>query len=362
MVHASPCAQDRSTLAARATGRTAASIHDDRHDRTMQTPTPLAAARTAVLLAACAAASAHSAALEWSPSRPIRFINVMAAGGSQDAVARLVGQRMSEALGQQLVIDNRPGAGGVVGVELAARAVPDGHTIVIAASSITTFRLSNPNMTFDPLKELAPVSLIAAAPLVLCTHSSVPSTNGRDLIAWIKARPGKVNFASSGNSTSSHLAGELFKTMAGLDMTHVPYKGAGPAINDLLAGQTQLMFSSALSMVPLVQAGRLRGLGVSSSKRIPVLPDLPAIAEFLPGYELSPWFGVFAPLATPRPVIDRLANEIARALQRPDVQEFYARQGALAVHNRPEEFARFIQAEAVKWQQLVKQVGVAAGS
>jgi tripartite-type tricarboxylate transporter receptor subunit TctC len=323
---------------------------------------PTRLARAALLFAAAAATpSVQAAAAEWSPSRPIRFINVMAAGGSQDAVARLVGQRMAETLGQQVVVDNRAGAGGVVGVEIAARAVPDGHTIVIAASSMTTYRLSNPGLTFDPMKDLAPVSLIASAPLVLCTHLSVPASNGRELIAWLKARPGKANFASSGNSTSSHLAGELFKTMAGVEMTHVPYKGAGPAINDLIAGQTQIMFSSTLSMVPLVQGGRLRGLGVSSAKRLAVLPDVPAVAEYVPGYELAPWFGVFAPAATPKPIIERLARDIARALARPDVQEFYAKQGALAVHSTPAEFARYVQSEAVKWQTLVKQVGVAAG-
>jgi tripartite-type tricarboxylate transporter receptor subunit TctC len=230
--------------------------------------------------------------------------------------------------------------------------------MVIAANSLTTYKVIQPDLRFDPLRELTPVSLVAAAPLVLCTTPSLPVASGRELIAYAKARPGKLNFSSSGNGTSSHLAGELFKTMAGLDLVHIPYKGAAPAITDLMAGQIQLMFSSTLSMVPLVQGGKLKGLGVSGAKRLAVLPEVPAVAEFLPGYELSPWFGVFVPVATPKPVIARLNREFVQALQRPDVQEFYARQGALPVYNTPAEFADYVRTEAVKWGALVRKAGV----
>jgi tripartite-type tricarboxylate transporter receptor subunit TctC len=304
-------------------------------------------------VALLAAAAAHAA--EWAPVRPVRFISVFPAGGPVDAVARLVGQRLGEQLGQQVVVDNRPGAGGVVGVEIAARAAPDGYTLVIAANSLTSYKALNPNLGFDPVQDLAPVSLVASAPLVMCVTASLPVANGKEFIAYARSRPGKLNFGSSGNGTSSHLAAELFRTMAGLDIAHIPYKGAAPAITDLMAGQVQLMFSSALTMVSLVQSGKLKGLGVSSAKRLPVLPEVPAIAEFLPGYELSPWYGVWVPRATPKPVIARLNREIAKVMSRPDVQEFYARQGALPVYNTPEEFARFIAAEAVKWGDLVRR-------
>jgi tripartite-type tricarboxylate transporter receptor subunit TctC len=312
----------------------------------------------ALLAMAAHAAAATPPEAEWAPAKPIRFINIFAAGGSMDSVARVLAQRLTETLGQQVVVDNRAGAGGIVGVELTARAAPDGYTMVIAANSLTTYKVIQPDLRFDPLRELTPVSLVAAAPLVLCTTPSLPVASGRELIAYAKARPGKLNFSSSGNGTSSHLAGELFKTMAGLDLVHIPYKGAAPAITDLMAGQIQLMFSSTLSMVPLVQGGKLKGLGVSGAKRLAVLPEVPAVAEFLPGYELSPWFGVFVPVATPKPVIARLNREFVQALQRPDVQEFYARQGALPVYNTPAEFADYVRTEAVKWGALVRKAGV----
>ena len=317
--------------------------------------------RAAVLAAAIAgvgslaAGAAHTAESAW-PVRPIRLIAVFPAGGSVDAVARTVAARLSESLKQQVIVDNRAGAGGQVGVEIATRAAADGYTLVIAANSITTYEVLVPKLGFDYAKDLAPVSLVASAPLVLCTPPALPVATGPELIAYGRARPGKLNFSSSGTGTSSHLAGELFREMAGLSLVHVPYKGAAPAITDLIGGQVQLMFSSALSMVTLVQGGKLRGLGVSSAQRLPVLPDVPTVAEFLPGYELSPWFGIWAPAATPRPIVEQLSREIRRVLERPDVREFYARQGALPVANAPDEFARFIRTEAVKWQGLTKRV------
>ena len=290
------------------------------------------------------------------PNRPIRLIAVFPAGGSVDAVARVVAQRMSESLKQQVVVDNRSGAGGLVGVEIASQAAPDGYTMVIAANSITTYSVLQPNVKFDYTKDLRPVSTVASAPLVICTPSSLPVKSGPEFLAFARAHPGKINFGSSGNGTSSHLASELFRSMGNLDMVHIPYKGAAPSIADLMSGQVQMMFSSALSMVSLVQSGRLRGLGVSSTKRLQVLPDVPTVAEFLPGYELSPWFGIWVPAKTSDAIVTRLNTEIVRALERSDVKEFYGRQGALAISNTPEDFGRFIQAEAKKWQSLVKRV------
>lgn len=316
-------------------------------------------AGTAALFSLAAIGSAHAQS-EGYPSRPVRLIAVFPAGGSVDAVARVVAQRMSEGLKQQVVVDNRAGAGGQVGVEIAAQSAPDGYTMVIAANSITTYEVLQPGLKFDYSKDLRPVSTVASAPLVMCTPVSLPVKTGADFLAYARARPGKVNFGSSGNGTSSHLASELFRTMANLDMVHIPYKGAAPSITDLVSGQVQMMFSSALSMVSLVQGGKLRGLGVSSAKRLQVLPDVPAVAEFLPGYELSPWFGIWVPAKTPNAIVARLNAEITRALERDDVKDFYARQGALPITSTPESFGQFIKTEAAKWQGLVKRVGATA--
>lgn len=313
----------------------------------------------AVALAALAAIGPARAQPDSAyPNRPIRLIAVFPAGGSVDAVARVVAQRLSESLRQQVVVDNRAGAGGQVGVEIAAAAAPDGYTMVIAANSITTYEVLQPGLKFDYARDLRPVSTVASAPLVMCTPMSLPVKSGTDFLAYVRARPGKINFGSSGNGTSSHLASELFKTMANLDMVHIPYKGAAPSITDLVSGQVQMMFSSALSMVSLVQGGKLRGLGVSSGKRLQVLPDVPAVAEFLPGYELSPWFGIWVPAKTSNAIVARLNTEITRALEREDVKDFYARQGALPITGSPESFAQFIKIEAAKWQGLVRRVGV----
>ncbi len=318
------------------------------------------AATVASVVTLAGAAPAFSQSDGTYPNRPIRLIAVFPAGGSVDAVARVVAQRMSESLKQQVVVDNRAGAGGLVGVEIAAQAAPDGYTMVIAANSITTYEVLTPNLKFNYVRDLRPVSTVASAPLVICTPMSLPVKSGADFLAYARARPGKLNFGSSGNGTSSHLASELFRSLANLDMVHVPYKGAAPAITDLISGQVQMMSSSALSMVPLVQGGRLRGLGVSSTKRLAVLPDLPTVAEFLPGYELSPWFGIWLPAKTPDSIVKRLNVEINQALAREDVKDFYARQGALPIGSSPEEFSRFIKAEAVKWQELVKRVAMPA--
>lgn len=314
------------------------------------------AAALASLIGSTWVGTAHAQIDNTYPNRPIRLIAVFPAGGSVDAVARVVAQRMSESLKQQVVVDNRSGAGGLVGVEIASQAAPDGYTMVIAANSITTYSVLQPNVKFDYTKDLRPVSTVASAPLVICTPSSLPVKSGPEFLAFARAHPGKINFGSSGNGTSSHLASELFRSMGNLDMVHIPYKGAAPSIADLMSGQVQMMFSSALSMVSLVQSGRLRGLGVSSTKRLQVLPDVPTVAEFLPGYELSPWFGIWVPAKTSDAIVTRLNTEIVRALERSDVKEFYGRQGALAISNTPEDFGRFIQAEAKKWQSLVKRV------
>jgi tripartite-type tricarboxylate transporter receptor subunit TctC len=291
------------------------------------------------------------------PTKPVRFIVVFPPGGSVDAVARIVAQRLGVALGQQVVIDNRSGAGGLVGTEIAAKAAPDGFTLAMVSNAYVTYPSLYRKLSFDPMRDFEPITVIGSAPLLLAVSPSLPVKSVAELVAMAKTQPGKLSYASSGNGTSSHMAAELFKSLAAVDMVHIPYKGAAQALTDLIAGQPQLMFSSTLAFIPQVKAGKLRGLGVTSARRIAAIPDIPAIAESVPGYELSPWYGVIAPAGTPKPIIARLHTAIVEVLALPDVQEIYQRQGAEPVHMRPEQFAVFLKSEMQKWTDLVKLTG-----
>src|SRR5712692_5015099 len=256
------------------------------------------------------------------PSKPIRLIVPFAAGGGNDNVARLVGKRLSESLGQQVVIDNRPGAGGVVGAELAAKSAPDGYTLFLGGVGSHAI---NPNLherlPYDPIKDFDPVALLASAPLILVVHPSVPAGSIRELVALARSKPGQLNYASNGNGSSSHLAAVMFEAMAGVAMVHVPYKGLSPALIDLLSGRVQLMFSSVVAILPHIKAGKLRGLAVTGSRRLALMPDLPTIAESgLAGYEASSWYGVLAPAGTSRKIVLRLNSEIVKALDQPEVR------------------------------------------
>src|SRR5712692_6831258 len=254
------------------------------------------------------------------PSKPIRLIVPFAAGGGNDNVARLVGKRLSDGLGQQIIIDNRPGAGGVVGAELAAKSAPDGYTLFLGGVGSHAI---NPNLherlLYDPIRDFAPVILLASAPLILVLHPSVPADSIREFIALARAKPDQLNYASNGNGSSSHLAAVMFDSMAGVDMVHVPYKGLSPALTDLLSGRVQLMFSSVVAILPHIKAGKLRGLAVTGSRRLASMPNLPTIAESgLPGYEASSWYGVLAPAGTPREIVARLNAELVKALEQPE--------------------------------------------
>ncbi len=315
------------------------------------------------LIFACAGlALAVTAAAQDYPSRPIRFIVPFPPGGGNDTIARTIGQKLTEAYGQQVVVDNRAGAGGIIGAETAARSVPDGYTLFLGGVASHGI---NPNLHaklgYDPVKDYAPVSLIASAPLILVVHPSVRANTLKDLIQLAKAKPGTLNFASNGKGGSSHLAAELFMMMTATEMVHVPYKGLAPALTDLLGGQVQLMFSSTVAILPQVRAGKLRPLAMTSAKRSAAMPDIPTVAESgVTGYETASWYGVLAPAGTPRPIIDKLSREIVKMVKSADLRERLAADGAEPVGSTPEEFASHIKRELARWAKVIKQARLQA--
>jgi tripartite-type tricarboxylate transporter receptor subunit TctC len=293
------------------------------------------------------------------PQKPVRIVVGVPAGGTTDVVARLVGQKLGEQMGQQVVIDNRGGAGGNIGAELVAKSPPDGYTLFLA--TIGTMAI-NPSlyskMPFDTLRDFAAISQLTSMPQLLVVHPSVPVKNVKELIAYAKSRPGQLTFASGGSGTAIHLAGELFKTMAGVDMVHVAYKGGGPAMTDVIGGQVSLMFDQILTSLPHAQSGRLRGLAVTTEKRSPAAPQIPTIAEAaLPGYAVTTWHGLLAPVGTPRDIINRLSSEAAKALQNPDVREKFASQGVDPISSTPEQFAAMMKSELDKWRKVIAASG-----
>ena len=293
------------------------------------------------------------------PTKPIRIVVPFPAGGTTDILARAVAQKLTETLGQSVVVDNRPGAGGNIGAELVAKSPPDGYTLLMGTVGTHAINASlYAKMPYDHVKDFVPVILVAGVPNVLVVNPSVPANSVPELIAYIKANPGKVNFASSGSGTSIHLAGELFKTMAGVSMTHVPYKGSAPAVTDLIGGQVQLMFDNLPSALPQIKAGKLRALAVTSTQRASALPDVPTVAEAgLPGFDATSWFGLLAPAGTPKDVVAKLNAEVAKWLATPEAREKLASQGAIAAGQSPEDFTRHIAAETAKWQKVVKESG-----
>jgi tripartite-type tricarboxylate transporter receptor subunit TctC len=304
-------------------------------------------------------ASAHVSAASY-PDHPIRLIVPFAAGGGNDTVARLVSQGLAAELGQPVVVENRPGAGGVVGAEAAARAPADGYTLFLGGVGSHAI---NPNLhehlPYDSIKDFAPISLIASAPLILVVHPSVPAHSVRELVALAKAQPGRLNYASNGNGSSSHLSAVMFASLTGVDMVHVPYKGLAPALTDLLSSQVQLMFSSVVAIVPQVKAGKLRALAVSSKERLSLLPDLPTVAEAgVPGYQSSSWYGILAPAGTPVEIVMRLNAALVKVIAQPDVRAALAKEGADPVGNSPEAFGAFIQAEKQRLGNLIRQAKV----
>ena len=317
-------------------------------------------AQAVVIVSVVLAAMPSLATAQAYPAKPIRWISPWPAGGANDIFSRAIGQKIGESLGQQVLVDNRPGAAGTIGSDIAAKAPADGYTLVMGSSPTHAIAPAlYPALPYDPLRDFSAVTLVGSVPNVLVLHPSVPAKTVKEFIAVAKARPGKLNFASTGNGTSQHLSAELFKFMAGLDMVHIPYKGTAPALTELVAGQVDLAFENMPALIPHIQAGRLRALAVTTTKRSAVMPELPTIAEAaLPGYDASVWFGVFAPVGTPRPVIDRLHGEILKALQTQDLKSRMVAMGTDVSGMGPDDFSAYVRKEIPKWANLVKAAGV----
>jgi tripartite-type tricarboxylate transporter receptor subunit TctC len=307
-------------------------------------------------LFACGAAVS---AVATYPSKPIRMIVAVPPGGPADTLARLVAPKLTEALGQTVVIDNRPGANGIIAYEMTARATPDGHTFSAVAAGVVINASLYRSVPYDPLKDFAPITLGITVPNILVVHPSVPAASVKELIALARSKPGTVAFASAGNGTSGHLALELLRMTARIDVIHVPYKGGGPALTEVLAGQVQALFSIALAATPQIKAGKLRALAITSARRSPVAPELPTVAEAgFSGFEVIGWFGWLAPAATPRAIVNRLNAELVRALKLPEVRERLISQSTEPVGNTPQEFATFMKSEHEKWARVIRQANI----
>ncbi|MGH8616230.1 MAG: Bug family tripartite tricarboxylate transporter substrate binding protein [Burkholderiales bacterium] len=304
------------------------------------------------------AAGAGPVIAQTFPTKPVRFIAPFPPGGSTDFLARLVALKLSEAWGQQVVVENRGGAGGTIGVELASRAPADGYTIVMG--HIGTFGANPtlyPKLPYDAIRDFAPITLLAMVPNGMVVHPSFPARNVKDFLAIARAKPRQVLYGSGGSGSATHLAVVYFELLAKVQLVHIPYKGAGPAIYDLIAGQTQMTITGMPALMPHIKSGKLRPIGVGTAKRLAVMPEVMAIAEAVPGYEATQWYGVLAPAGTPREIVARLNADIVRVLQRPDVRERLAADGADPVGNTPEEFSAHIKSEIARWAPVVKASG-----
>jgi tripartite-type tricarboxylate transporter receptor subunit TctC len=313
---------------------------------------PRAAAAVLLCIAApCALAQA------W-PARSVRYIVPFPPAGTADILSRFVAEKLPAALGQPVVVENRAGAAGNVGTDYVAKSAPDGYTILMATVAQSISETLYTKLPFSFARDLAPVALVARVPNVMEVHPSMPVKTVKEFIALAKARPGQINFASSGSGTSIHMSGELFKMLTGVDINHVPYKGSGPALIDLVGGQVSVMWDNLPSSMPHIKSGRLRAIAMTTATRYPELPQLPTIAESgVPGFEASSWFGVVAPAGTPREAITRLNTEINRALNLPDLRERFAQQGAIPGPGTPEDFGKWIRSEITKWAKVVKASG-----
>ena len=318
--------------------------------------------RTAVAALAAAAIALGAPALaqdKW-PSKPVTYVVPFPPGGTTDVLARIIAQKLGAALGTTIVVENKPGAGGNVGSEFVARAAPDGYTILGGTISSHAINVSlYPKLPYDPVRSFEPITLIGTNPNILVVNAASPYKSVQDITAALKAKPGSLSYASAGNGTSQHLSAELYKYMAGVDMVHIPYKGSGPAIQDVIGGQVPMMFDTSVVAGPHIESGRLRALAVTSSKRAAVFPNVPTMAESgVPGYDVVSWQAVFAPAGTPKPIVDRLYAEIARILKEPDVQERLAKLGLDPSGMPPAELAAFQKAEIEKWAKVIKAANI----
>ena len=316
---------------------------------------------TAAVAMLVIAVLASAASAQSFPGKPVRIIVAFPPGGGVDIVARTMGPRLTELWRQPIVVENRPGASGVIGTEAAARAAPDGHTLFIGTlGNLTANQYLYPKMPVDPLRDLAPVTQVVAVHFVMVAHPSLPAKNVKELIALARARPGQINYASSGPGGAPHLGAELFKSMARVDMVHVPYKGSGLSFIDLLAGQVSLTCDSQLQAMPYIKAGRLRALAVLGGKRSPLLPDVATVGETVPGYELTNWFGMTVPAATPPDLVSRLHADVSKVLRQPDFREKIAGMGADVVGSTPDQFGAFMKSESAKWGKVIREANIKA--
>ena len=313
----------------------------------------------ALLCALCCTLVTNAAAQQY-PNRPIRLIVPSTPGGSVDTLARTIGPKLTERWGQQIIVDNRAGAGGAIAGELVAKSPPDGYLLLLGTiASLATNASLQKKLPYDPVRDFAPVTLVATQNLMLVVHPSVPARTVRELVRFAKSQPGKLSFASAGNGTGSHLSGELFKQLAGVDILHIPYKGVAPAMMDVISGQVAINFPSILSALPHVRSGRARALAVTGAKRTRAAPELPTMQEAgIKDYESMTWYGIVAPTGTPQDVVTKLSAEVAAILRQPETHERLSKEGADPVGNTPQEFGRFMQSEIEKWRKVIRAAGI----
>lgn len=293
------------------------------------------------------------------PTKPIRIVAPFAPGGGTDFIARLMAQRLTEAMGQQVIVENRPGAGGLLGTEVGIKAAPDGYTLTMIAASYPVNPALYNKMNFDPINDIQPIIQIARGPFLVVVHPSMPVKNIKDLIAVAKSKPGAINYATSGQGSIVHMATELFQSMAGIKMNHIPYKGTGPALTDTMAGQTTLLFGSIAATMPIVKSGRLRPIAVTTVKRIPALPDVPTIDESgVKGYDVTNWHGFIGPKALPRPIVDRVNGEVTKMIKQKDMEEKLQADGVVPAGGTPEQFGQIIAREIAQWKKVAAQANI----
>jgi tripartite-type tricarboxylate transporter receptor subunit TctC len=319
---------------------------------------PVNVARIACAALAAAAAGAAFAQAGY-PGKPVRLVVPSSAGGGTDIVARIIAPDLSKRLGQQVVIDNRPGAGTMIGIEVAAKSPPDGYTLLMGLSTLAINSALYKKVPYDPQRDFAPITQAVSSASIIVVHPSIPVKSVKELIAFSRARPGQLNYASAGTGTYPHMTMELFLSMAKLKMVHIPYKGTGPAMIDMVAGQVATMAATILTGMPQIRAGRLRPLGITSAARSSIVPDIPTVAEAgLPGFESVQWYGMLAPARTPKDIVNRLHAEATAVLKQPEIKARLAADGADLVASTPEEFTRYIQSELVKWAKVAREAGI----
>ncbi len=326
----------------------------------MNTASPITHHASQILLCAICFVTVSPAAAQQYPNRPVRVLIPSTPGGSVDTLARTIGPKLAERWGQQFIVDNRPGAGGAIAAEIVAKAPPDGYLLMLGTIAALATNLSlQKKLPYDPVKDYAPVSLVATQNLMLVVHPSVPAKTVKELVRFAKAQPGKLSFASAGNGTGSHLSGELFRQIAGLDILHIPYKGVQPAMVDVMGGQVAMNFPTILSALPHVNSGRVRALAVTGSKRTRAAPDLPTMQEAgIKDYESMTWYAIVAPAGTPQDIVTKLSTEVAAILKQPDTNDRLSKEGADPVGSTPQEFSRFMQSEIEKWRKVIRAAGI----